>query len=400
MKRTLLIILLVSVQLLFFQNCGNGDFEAEYYGQKISSSSDRSDNNSNGDDSIGGGDLNSDNPPTIPGQAKILFTDHFDDQPDWTSTMHSTSSSQKASEGDILPNNWFELYQGTKWSPETGFQDNHASLEILAKNNDKAKGGVGKSAVMWRESFSLSWRNWASDSQLVKYLGEQYNEMYIEFYIRFGPEFYGRNNKGPWTSKIFRVGSYRGTGNIVSGFQGDIGPIAFYDYKRDNYGIRNVNAFRGGPHGENYMFNGEYKGGSRNYVEHTSGHGFNGEDPKIPDLINGGYLIDAKDIVTHEQVYGPHQTWTKLGFYVKMNSSPGAKDGIYRQYINDEQMVNREDIPWIQENTENKMVGWNYFAIGGNDYFQAFPNEDRFEDWYAIDDVLVLDGLPDTLKNK
>jgi hypothetical protein len=43
------------------------------------------------------------------------------------------------------------------------------------------------------------------------------------------------------------------------------------------------------------------------------------------------------------------------------------------------------------------MVGWNFFAIGGNDYFQPYPNADRHEDWYAIDDIVVRDSLPERL---
>lgn len=403
MKKALIYIFSITVLIIGFQNCGKHGFEAEYYGKAISSST-AIDSEVNSD-TIGDSELPSDTADpvvdtTVPGMSKIVFKDDFDSQPDWTTTMHTTSSGQRVDQGDILPVDWFALYQGTKWSPETGFPDKHASLEILTKNIGMARGGKGKSAVNWRESHSLGWKNWASDSQLVKYFGSEYKEMYIEFYIRFSPDFYGRKNAGSWASKYFRVGSYRGTGNIVSGYQGDLGPIFIAGYKRDNYGVRNLNTFRGGPYGENYYFKNEHDGGSFNFSDHTKGHGFGGQDPKVPDLVNGGFLIDNKEILDHDQVYGPHQTWTKMGFYVKMNSSPGANDGIFRQYLNDEQIVSREAIPWVETNKENKMVGWNYLAIGGNDYFQPYENEMQFEDWYAIDDLLVLDGLPDNIKNK
>ena len=327
-----------------------------------------------------------------------IFYENFDRQPDWTSTLHTLSQSQSIRTNHILPDGWTDLYQGTQWSPELGLPDKHASLEILDVNHDKTRNSSKKSAVMWRESYSRGWKNWASDSQLVKYLDKSYKEIYGEFYIRFSPNFYGINNVGSWASKIFRIGSYRGTGSIVSGYQNDLGPIFIWDYKHDQYGVRNVYTTRGGPWGENYYFpSGEDISGSYNFSSHTKAHGINGSDPKLPDQVNGGFVLDGETLVDHEQVFGDANKWTKVAFYLRMNSAPGVKDGEMRQWINDVQITHKEEISWVSSNIENKMVGWNYFAIGGNDYFQAFPNEDQFEDWYAIDDVLIATKPPDGL---
>lgn len=333
------------------------------------------------------------------GSAEIIFSESFDDLADFTSTMYGDDNPIERSKGDVLPEGWDGLYQGTEWSPETGHPDKHASLEILAKNSDKAKGGTGKSAVNWRESFSKGWKNWASDSQLVKILDKGYEELYFEFEIRFSPNWWqrGLENTEGYTSKIFRVGSWSGSGSPFSGYGGEVGPIALWDYKRDSYGVRNVLGFRGGPHGENYNFNNEYSGGSFNYTSHTEGQGDSGRDPQLRNLTDGGYLVDFPGSTTHEQVFGPTERWTKMSFYVKMNSRPGATDGVFRQWVDGVQIVNRSDIPWVQENPENKMVKWNYFAIGGNDYFQPFPNDERFEDWYAIDNVIVRTSIPDDI---
>ena len=120
-------------------------------------------------------------------KADVLFTESFDDQPDFTSTMHdSTRGGREIWNGAILPEGWDAMFQGTQWSPETGYPDNHASFEILASNADKARGGTGKSMVNWRESYNAGWNNWASDSQLIKYLDKQHDEIYIEFWISFG----------------------------------------------------------------------------------------------------------------------------------------------------------------------------------------------------------------------
>jgi len=342
-----------------------------------------------GDDSGGGGGSD---------PVGVIFSENFNDQPDFTSTMYSTDGAQQARFGYTLPDNWDSLYNGTVWSPEQGYPDNHASLEILSANSDKARGGVGKSAVNWRESYSKSWSNWASDSQFIKFLNADYEELYVEFYIRFSQNFYGRNNASNFISKLFRLGHYRGTGNEFSASKGDAGPMLYWDYKRDDYGVRNVFHLRGGPPGENYKFNNQYTtGGSDNFVSDLQGIGPNGQDSTLIDVVNGGLMADFGSSAEHAQVYGPGEEWTKVAFYVRMNSSPTATDGIFRQYINDSMTVNWTDIPWVMENEGNRMVGWNFFAIGGNDYFQPYPNEDRFEDWYAIDDIVVRASLPEGL---
>lgn len=332
--------------------------------------------------------------------SEVIFEENFDGQPDWTSTSHSIAKEQAVSKGDALPENWYSIYQGTMWSPETGYADKHASLEILSKNNDKARGGEGKSAVHWRESYSQGWTNWASDSQLVKLLDQQYDQIYIEFWISFSDNFYGREHAAGWESKLFRIGSWSGEGSIFNGAQGNIGPLFIWYYLRDKYGVRNSLSFRGGPWGENYMMDQSEPSfpqhASKNYGSDTLGQAPEGADSMLINQVDGGYLseIDRYTWITHNQVFGEGRKWTKVAFFLKLNSAPDATDGVLRQWINDEQILNLQNVPWIKANTSNKMVGWNYFAIGGNDYFQPVENDQRFEDWYAIDDIVVRTDIP------
>jgi hypothetical protein len=173
--------------------------------------------------------------------------------------------------------------------------------------------------------------------------------------------------------------------------------MLYWDYKRDSYGVRYLFHLRGGPPGENYKFNDEYStGGSNNFVSDLRGIGSNGEDSALSDVVNGGLMADFDSSAEHAQVYGSGDEWTKIAFYVRMNTSPSATDGILRQYINDSMTVNRTDVPWVMPNVGNRMVGWNFFAIGGNDYFQPYPNANRHEDWYAIDNIKVYSKMPNS----
>ena len=448
-----------------------------------------------------GDDTGGDNP------VGVIFSEDFDNQPDFHNLMHSTTSSRSAADGDILPEGFDFLYQEDQWAPENGDLDSKHSLEILASNVDKTRNGTGKSVVFNRESYGSSipesgdvvqagswirifhtaadtnnttktstvtangqtytfssttavtgdgvvrpvatpnstqfsdvtdaalgrslrsnplqitvtgpvtldygsfetspsgtgswsgWNNWASDAQFLKVLPQGYDELYVEFWVRFSPNWFQRNATASWTSKMFRIGSWSRQGIIYNGFGGgdpQVGPRFIWGYKRDSYGVRNVLSFLEGPNGSQGAVKDGSKG-SRNYKGHTAGMAKDGGNPQIPNLIDGGFIYDTNGPITHEQLYGTTETWTKLGFYVKLNSAPGVADGVLRQWINDEQFNNDQGISWIGANPEGEMSQWNYIGIGGNDWFKEFPNFDKFEDWWALDDLIIRDSIPQEL---
>ena len=354
-----------------------------------------------------GDDTGGDNP------VGVIFSENFDNQPDFTSAMHSTDIEQREREGYTVPTGWDSIRQVPVWAPSTGHPDRHEAIEILASNSDKARGGTGKSFVSWRDSRSFENNNyWNSESIMFKYFPQGYSQLYVEFWIRFDPN-WTRVDAGNGTdiSKLFRISSWRGDGSEFQAFNGgDLGPIALWDYSVNSYGVRNTISFRGGPHGDNYNFsNGDILGLPRslintgdlnmNFSLDTRGQGIDGADPQIPDRVNGGLIdLDSADPVTHNQIFGPGDAWTKIGIFVKMNSAPGVTDGIFRQWLNDEQILNAVQIPWIrQSDTEDESAKWNLVSLGGNDFFQSYPNEDRREEWYSIDDLVVRDSIPEGL---
>ena len=332
---------------------------------------------------------------------EVLFRESFDDQPDWTSAMHSTDRAQYAG-SHIIPEGWYAVRQDPTWAPSTGHPDRHEAIEILASNADKARGGRGKSYVSWRDYYDAGWNRWNSDSILAKYFPEGLDEVYVEFYVQFAPD---------WTptggSKLFRITSWSGEPDFF-GYGGgrQNGPVMFLDYAVTS-GVRNALAFRSGPHGENYGMNndkmgdmprqligsGDYAG---NWTSNTVGSTY-GEDPKIPNKLKGGFI--PKDVgyyPSHQEIYGPPGTWTKYGFYVKMNSAPGRRDGVFKQWLDDQLVLETNKVVWVDSNSANKMVKWNVVAIGGNDFWRAnYSNGDRREEWYAIDDVLIATAPPD-----
>lgn len=344
-------------------------------------------------------------PPPPPNPQGVIFQDGFDDQPDWTSAMHSQDRAQYAGTHNI-PVGWYAVRQDPTWAPSTGHPDRHESIEILASNSDKARGGTGKCYVSYRDFYDPGWSRWNSDSILSKYFPEGYDELYVEFWVAFSPNW---SQEG--SGKLFRITSWSGEPDYF-GYGGgrENGPVVFFDYAYTS-GVRNQLAFRSGPHGVNYGMNDSQMGdlprsliGSGdlpcNFTSNTVGSTY-GPDPQIPDKLNGGFI--PKDIdyyPSHEQIYGPPGTYTKLGFYVKMNSAPGIKDGKFKQWLDDQLILETDYVTWVDSNPENKMVKWNTVSIGGNDFWRSsvWTNEDRREEWYAIDDVVIRDSIPESLQ--
>jgi hypothetical protein len=321
--------------------------------------------------------------------ASTIFFESFDRQKDWSSLSDKPIKRWSA----------FRNGEGV-WDRSTGFPKHHPNIEILAKNKDKAFGGIGKSFVSWRESFNPGWKQWNSDGILLKKLTRGYDELYVSFFISFSPN---------WTfegsSKFFRM--YSWDPKAQSHFKyfkgGDAGPALFSGYGAGKYGVRNMISFRSGPWGENYtMENKDVKGLKRglvglgdislNFKENTISD--------LPDLVKGGNISKNDNIpATHEQVYGKYPNWTKVAFYVKINSGPGINDGVMKQWINNEIVFSNANIPWVKPNKRNIMVNWNVIAFGGNDFFQAYPNKNKHEEWYAIDEIFVHDKIPKNLIN-
>lgn len=345
-------------------------------------------------------------------QAEVIFSENFDNQPDWTSAMYSTDTVQRA-KTHTIPEGWYSIRQDPTWAPSKGHSDKHETIEILASNAGKARGGTGKSFVSWRDSYDRGWSYWASESILLKYFPEGYSELYVEFWISFDPKWtrVAVPNRPSATSKLFRVSSWSGDGTEYGAFSdGNIGPIALWDHTVNKYGLRNTLAFRGGPHSDNYtltaqdipdvgkyLISGSLGDFNLNFSSSLSEMGPNREDPIIADRINGGFITrKTSGVVGHDQVFGAGTSWTKLAFYVKMNSAPGVKDGVFRQWLNDRQIFVSTEIPWIRPSeSRDESAKWNLVAIGGNDIFQTYPNEERHEEWYSIDDLVIRTDIPD-----
>ena len=230
----------------------------------------------------------------LTGTAETLFSENFDQQSDWNSGLeiNATDSDpsglpdrvQASRLGHVIPDGWYSVYQHPSWAPSVGYPNGHETIEISADNVDKARGGTGKSFVQRRDSQPDPEYYWSSDGQLLKFFPEGHDRMYIEFWMKFQPN---------WThapsgdaSKIIRIGSWSGEGSEFQAFSGgEQGPLFLWGWLRDDYGLRNFHSLRGGPHGENYTMSDTERGShpreSLNYTTDTVGQGFEGDRKSV-----------------------------------------------------------------------------------------------------------------------
>lgn len=329
--------------------------------------------------------------------AEVIFEENFDDQPDWHSAMHSTDRTQL--EGThVIPRGWSAVRQDPVWAPSLGHPDKHESIEILESNYFKARGGSGKSYVAWRDATEgPEWR-WNSDSILAKHFSEGFEQLYVSFWIRFSPEWTPLGETG--STKLFRMSHWNGEEGIF-GYGGDRnnGPVLFWNYSANNYGARLSVNLRGYPIDDNYLMEDPP---IENWPRQSSSLNF---DNNIRDLDGDGVTDNIVDrlmnrltgepvkgsIVSHDEIWG--DDWHRIEFYVKMNSAPGLLDGELHMWINEQLVIRNTTVPWVGR-TAQEMPLWNVVALGGNSHFHAYPDSDRRQEWYSIDDVVVRSSLP------
>jgi|GEM_PF-1461395 len=357
--------------------------------------------------------------------AEVLFYEGFDDQPEWNSGLPENTYGLPMSpsarggwdvaiaqyaETHTIPKNWSMVRQTPQWAPSRGDTDRHETIEIseasTAENPNRTRSGTGKSFVSWRDSSSSQF---SSDGMLLKHYPEGFDQLYVEFYINFSNESvatyfdtqYGGNGTG--LSKLFRIYHWDGTGDSFDYYTNNINPNMVWGFDgrpsiANGYGFRNSLAFltrrdRGLPENDQRFIthDGDFSKippSSYNPETRTPYGGVAFEDKRDGGVINGG----AVDI---DQMFGDETKWTKVAFFVKMNSAPGAFDGTFIQWFDDKKSMEINTVAWVAASRD--MVKWTTFGIGGNDNFLKYPNELRHEEWYAIDDIMVATEIPDYL---
>lgn len=318
--------------------------------------------------------------------AEIIFEEDFDEQPDYDSRDHLSGVNHQLyrERGDLIPPGWDSI---SDWS-----QYDLPHLNITGSDANKVRGGRGKSLVMRRASRGPGW---SGDAQLAKNLDRDYKEIYVKFWIKFQP---GWTHNG--FDKLFRIGSYKPDELSGKEYWSRLGMGIIWDvvhYSVEDSGLRNnVSAVSSQGRMKNptpairdqgWRSNG--RGWNANYT--STPISADGSGPRLVDHANGGVLPVSRS-TSHAQVYG--NVWHKVEFHLKMNSAPGVQDGVMTQWLDNTVMITNTTVPWLQAGDPEVDRGFNAIKFGGNDNFMIYPNEDRVQEWYAFDDIVIRSSLP------
>jgi hypothetical protein len=360
--------------------------------------------------------------PNSPIVGSLIFSDNFNDQPDWTSGMHSAERVQDVDNNDILPANWDSIRQDPLWSPSTGHPGGRELIEILASNSDKSLGGVGKSSVHWRESSGEPLWRWNSDNILAKRFIPS-KSVYAKFFMKFQPGWTPLGQTGG--TKLFRISHWTGSGDFY-GFGSDRqnGPAFFWGYESTQSGGARISpTYRGWPIVENYtmahptMQNWPRQSGPLNFgknIRDLNGDGIDDQqntllydlttlDSALIEQMRNEWVdrstiqsgtLSTSDTPTHDQIWG--DVWHKIEFFVQLNSAPGVADGHLWMWIDEQLVIRNITTPWMgtHANPEDTPY-WNWAALGGNSHFHAFPDEDKRQEWVSFDNLEIWDGIPE-----
>lgn len=320
----------------------------------------------------------------------ILFQENFDNLPDW--------AAQGSGKIDVLPGDFDFGYSTERYSPAE-IPGSLPPIFINGSDANQVFGGTGKALIATYESIHDSKSTvWISDGFITKYFAPS-NEVYVSFKVRFQPGFNVEGASG--LIKLFRMMSW--DTNMIEGklfgSKGRAGPVYFFGWGKNDYGLRQTHAFRCGAKEDNYYCKNPHiinaprtlgnSSMSANFTTNVSSLG-----AQIPDLVNGGFL-PSTGIVSHEQVYG--DIWHTMAFYGKLNSAPGAQDGVLKFWLNGEPLVDMNGIPWIGTNGSMD-AKWNAATFGGNGHYHWDESNTPFnpgkERWVAFDDIVIRNSLP------
>ena len=304
---------------------------------------------------------------------KLVFSENFDSQPDWHVEMNGRCLSGTETVCSSIPDNWNFYYTGEKWHPDDLNDSSfHPSSQVSSFQH---RGPGGKSYITFDESYGSSGQ-WGSDAQLAKELDEEYKDIYAEFWIKFQPGYRWSSTEegfGINSNKMARFSSYNGSSD-GSRFQflqrGLNNPMTITQLK--------VETGR--------------SGNERNLVTTTircspTDTNYKCELASTPKQTN----IDGQlgDYVPFVNLLGDG-SWHKWAFRAKYNSSPGVADGLFQTWVDNVLVQEITNITYTESQTENVPTGFNTFMIGGNMNNVPEPEQNRYEQWLAYDDVRVF----------
>lgn len=325
-----------------------------------------------------------------PCYAAVIFEDNFDGHSDWnTSGQHEGQECISLPTEKCSPNDYPEGYNFFRSVPYSSGYSPVARIGALpgGLRDHTGTSAAGKAFIVTNESVSTS-TPYPCDGFVGKFFGA--GAAYPELYVRF----WARTQSGYRTlpgsqSKIFRVGSWNGSGGAFS-WDYPQAPVLFWDWaKYSSPAVADwVPAYRCDNGSNTYYCSSSVNNYQRvDYMQNWKNATGTVNNP-APEA-SGGFADGA---------------WHRYDFHIKYNSAPGVADGIFSFKLDGVEMVGNQsssgsypatNVVFRESGSTKK--GFNIFAIGGNSNNKYDTSPGIHEQWYAIDDLVVSStAIPDS----
>lgn len=300
--------------------------------------------------------------------------------------------------GDNLPPGFDFMYPSEAWHPNGDKHGNNAfpgqqPVMQISNLHGNMNDPNGNSWIMYDESEGGPGQ-WGSDSVMTKDLGQEYPELHFVVWVRFQPDWQWHAQQVPLGSsdqgamKFLRCRRMTGEASPnrfdFYGREARQGsPVCIFDpkiwVKRDGFqSARHQVSLRG------YSSLQDYDNGIDYF------HFFDrAEYPTVEDQP----IRDAQgNLMTIAQVYNTGQ-WHKYELHVKMDSSPGARDGVCETWWDGLKVIDLHNIPWRRVGDLHP-IGWNEISLGGNMDNLWAPEAEQAEQWYQVHSFHLYTSRP------
>lgn len=303
---------------------------------------------------------------TCSASAAVLYEENFDALDDWTVQQTdgiTYCNNDSCGVGGI----WTGYYNGACKCSESvnGWPGNNlVYIDQYAgypEETNTCRGSSGKCATFWLESCTEADD---SDGQLTKLFDQEYEEVYLRFYIKFKSGWELKTPVGSNVTKFFHIQHYL-----------DGSPHA---YHTSNPGNQPVTVGLLTEYGDNVQF----------YTENRC---------QVDYYCNTPVVWNLSTITAAYQTGGIYDgDWHSIEVRVKRNSEIGVADGINELWFDGTKIdyVNGYEGNALEMNDSgsSELRGFRWFNIGGNtnNQFDASCSSlSDCEQWYSIDDVVV-----------
>jgi hypothetical protein len=368
--------------------------------------------------------------------AKVLFVENFDSQADWWPIMGRPGGTctDGVQATKCIPPGWSAWRNDEQWNPFDpvyGVPGSHPTVQISGENHF---GPTGKALTIWNES-NLGWAGdgWGADGILAKKLDQDYNELYVQFKIKFQPGFQWHWTVGgnPGQLKLFRLDHVdAGAASLFSNFEyGTNAPIAMIIIANGqasagvapNFGASNQ--FRCDPQNWDYInyLGNSYKCINNNVASSTTlptnttywnvatynssypawrvGNNYYSSNYYCnrdhPTYTTGVPFVNSSKVADNsfQHTLGDGN-WHTLLVHSKINSAIGVADGIYELFEDGNLLLSQGNMEYVAAGG-TPGIGWNAVSFGGNSYNLFSDPANKAEQWYTFDDIVISTTKPD-----